>query len=168
MNLNTKDTNDLLDVLEQEAKAYEDILKISESKTDIIVEGKVAELENIMKLEHSLLLHLARLENQRELLMDRFARDTGMKSEDITITYLAETSPGENGLKLKAMQERIGKTLKGVRSSNDLNSRLIKNSLDFINFSLNLYVSGDDTGNNYDVSGERPAGKSKSFFDTKI
>ena len=48
--------NELISVLDQEARVYENILRMSKSKTNIIVEGKVAELDNMVKLEQSLIL----------------------------------------------------------------------------------------------------------------
>jgi hypothetical protein len=38
--MNSQKINDLMDVLEREAGIYDDLLKISQNKTDIIVKGR--------------------------------------------------------------------------------------------------------------------------------
>jgi hypothetical protein len=59
--LDNLDVDGIIGVLEQEAGIYEDILKISQDKTNVIVEGKVAELESMFKLEQSLFLKIESL-----------------------------------------------------------------------------------------------------------
>jgi len=61
--MNDRLINDLMDVLLQESKIYEDILEISKKKTDVIVKGKVSELESITNLEQSLIV---KLENSKK------------------------------------------------------------------------------------------------------
>ena len=55
----------LIEILDKEAAIYEGLLKLSREKTDVIVKGKVTELEGITKVEQSMILQLARLEETR-------------------------------------------------------------------------------------------------------
>jgi flagellar biosynthesis/type III secretory pathway chaperone len=166
--LDTQIVNELFSVLDQESKIYGDILKIAKNKTSIVVEGRVAELENIVKLEQSLVLQLAKFESQRELLIDKLSRASGLKPDAVTISEIISRIGSAQGEKLKSLQQAMSLTIQDLKSTNELNSRLIKNSLDFINFSLGLFVNADSTDNNYGVSGEKPSGKTKNFFDAKI
>jgi len=70
--------NDLMDVLLQESKIYEDILEISKKKTDVIVKGKVSELESITNLEQSLIVKIGKLEETRENIVTEIAGIAGM------------------------------------------------------------------------------------------
>jgi len=65
--MNDRLINDLMDVLLQESKIYEDILEISKKKTDVIVKGKVSELESITNLEQSLIVKIGKLEETRRI-----------------------------------------------------------------------------------------------------
>lgn len=160
--------NELIEVLEQESKIYDEILKISKNKTNIIVEGKVIELEKIVKLEQSLVLQMAKMEDQRELIVGKISKIIGMEPEKITLKNLVASMEKENGKILEQQQEKIGQTLKELTNANELNSKLIKSSLDYISFSLNLFASAGNVDNNYNVTGEKRAGKERNFFDFKV
>lgn len=159
---------ELIDVLEQESRIYDDILKISKNKTNIIVEGKVIELEKIVKLEQSLVLQMAKMEDQRERLVGKISTIIGMEPEKITLKNLVSFVKKEHGEILERQQEKIRDVLKELSSANELNSKLIKNSLDYISFSLNLFASVGNVDNNYNVTGEKQAGKERNFFDFKV
>jgi hypothetical protein len=159
---------DLIDVLLQESKIYDEILKISKNKTNIIVEGKVIELEKIVKLEQSLVLQMAKMEDQRENLVGKISAIIGMKPEEITIKSLVNYVDKEQGVILKEQQEKIVETVTLLSGSNDLNSKLIKSSLDYISFSLNLFANAGNADNNYSGTGEKRTGKERNFFDFKI
>lgn len=166
--MDTQLVNDLIDVLDQEAKTYDDILKISKNKTNIIVEGKVNELEKIVKLEQSLVLQMSKMEDQRERLISKISGIIGIEPEKITIKSLITHVDKKQGEILKKQQEGIAETLKELGGSNDLNSKLIKNSLDYIRFSLNLFASAGNIDNNYNLSGQKQNGKERTFFDFKV
>ena len=160
--------NELINVLEQENVVYEDILKISKNKTNIIVEGKVKELESIVKLEQSLVLQMAKLENNRENLVEKLSQELKIKPEDITISGLVKyLKAGEAG-KLKGVQDKLGDTLKELRNANELNSKLIKSSLEYINFSVNILGDASSGSNNYGNDGQVGDTKKRNFFDIKL
>ena len=157
--------HDLISVLDQEAKAYEDILKISKNKTGIIVEGKVAELESLVKIEQSLVLKMSRIETMRENLVDKIAFGLNIKAAEMTISEILKHIENKEANQLKESQVYMNKVLNELKSTNDVNSKLIKNSLDFINFSINLISSVDIGTNNYGTSGMTNDTKKRTFFD---
>lgn len=166
--LDTYLINELINVLNQENRVYDSILKISKSKTNVIVEGKVSELENMVKLEQSLVLQMGRLENMREKIAEQIAEQLNLKPSEITISELLKHLESGKGQELKICQEVLGTTIKELKDTNDLNSKLIRNSLDFINFSINLVASVDTGTNNYGNTGQVNDGKKKTFFDMKL
>lgn len=160
--------HDLIKVLDQEAKAYDDILKIAKNKTSIIVEGKVAELESIVKIEQTLVLQMSRIETMRENIVDKLSADLGLKAKDVTISELLKLIKGEEAAKLKESQVNMNNVLNDLKHTNEVNSKLIKNSLDFINFSINLISSVDIGTNNYGTGGMANDTKKRTFFDMKL
>lgn len=167
--MDTSDLNRLVEVLGQEAAIYEDILNISLKKTNIIVEGKVTELENITKLEQSVFLKLSKLEDAREELVKKLSEELGLNGGEVTVSELIESLGSEKSKDLETCRNRILNALDRLRSLNELNSRLIRNSLEYIDFSINLIASADGGSNNYGNSGQvsSTAGK-RSFFDMKL
>lgn len=159
---------ELIKVLEEEANIYDDILKISKNKTGIIVEGKVAELESLVKIEQSLVLKMSRVETLRETLVEKIGAELNIKPQDITISEILKHLKGDEGSDLKACQMKMTRALNELKHSNETNSKLIKNSLDFINFSVNLMTSVDIGTNNYGTGGQSNESKKRTFFDMKL
>jgi len=159
---------ELVAVLQKETKIYENILEISKNKTNIIIEGKVAELENIVKLEQMLVLQLGKLETAREELIEKISSQVDLKPSDITITKLMDYVSGGQIDDLKNCQQNMAEVLKELNGVNDLNSRLVKNSLDYINFSINLLSGADSLGASYSNNGNMAGSKKHSFLDIKL
>jgi flagellar biosynthesis/type III secretory pathway chaperone len=158
----------LIDVLNKETAMYEEILKLSKNKTNIIVEGKVNELESLTKLEQSIILKLGILENEREKLLEGLAAQLGIKASDITLSGLEKMLSGEQKEKMTECRQKLPKLLKDLNDANVLNSKLIKNSIDYIDFSINLLTNAGPAGNTYGNSGLSRDSKRKNFFDVKL
>ena len=158
----------LIDVLGKEAAVYEDILKISKNKTNIIVEGKVSELESLVKLEQSLVLQMGKLEGLREELVDKISTELHIETGKITISMLTALVDTEVKGKLKNCQGRLENVLLELKGKNELNAKLIKNSLDYIDFSVNIMSSIAATGNNYGDTGNVSEGGKRRLFDVKL
>lgn len=160
--------NSLIDVLNKETALYEGILKLSKSKTDVIVEGKVSELESITRLEQSMILQLGKLEEGREELVDKLAVQLNVKASDITLASLEKLFSKEQAEKFKNCHNTLPKLVNDLSDANVLNSKLIRSSLDYIDFSINILTNAGSTGNNYGISGQSSALKKRSFFDMKL
>lgn len=160
--------NALLDVLNEEANVYEKILQLSRDKTNIVVEGKVAELEKITKAEQTLVAKMGKLEILRESCVGDLAEQLNIKSSELTISELSKHLNEENAKKLIEYKNRMENILTELKKVNEANSKLIKNSLDYIDFSLNILSAASDTNNNYSNNGEVGEGKKKTFMDVKL
>jgi flagellar biosynthesis/type III secretory pathway chaperone len=158
----------LISVLNKETAMYEGILKLSKNKTDVIVEGKVTELESMTRLEQTMILQLGKLEAEREKLVDTIAAELKLKAPDITLAGLEKLFPKEQAEKLKACHNKLPKLVKDLGEANVLNAKLIRNSLDYIDFSINILTNVGATGNNYGYSGQSSDSKKRNFFDMKL
>lgn len=160
-------TEKLIEILNREISVYENIHKLSKEKTDVIIAGKVSELEGITRLEQSIILKLGKLEEEREELVEQLAAQMKIQSADVTLEGLIKLLPREQAGKLKACRDALTEILSNIRDANVLNSKLIKNSLDYIDFSINVLTNAGSTGN-YGNSGRTENPKKKNFFDLKL
>lgn len=158
----------LVEVLNREAAAYENIWKLSENKTDVIVGGKVTELEGITRIEQSMILQLGKLEEEREDLVDKMAAELKVDSSDVTLSSLEKLFPKEKSEKLKNCQQSLIKYVNDLSAANKRNAKLIRNSLEYIDFSINILTNAGSIGNNYGNSGHSNDSKKKNFFDMKL
>jgi hypothetical protein len=168
LTLDTLVIEKLIKVLEQETKIYDDLLKISKDKTNIIIEGKVSELESIVKLEQSIILNMSKLEDLRETLVEKLSSSMGLDASEITISTLASRVNDSYAQKLRACQQTMSATINELKDTNSLNTKLIKNSLEYIDFSINVLSAADPAGNIYGNTGEVNGSKKRSLIDMKL
>jgi len=166
--LDTQMINTLIVVLQQENRIYEELLKISKSKTNTVVEGKVSELESMVKLEQALVMQFGKLEKKREELIGGLSGILKLKPEEITVSELLKVTDSEQGKKLKECQDNLADTVSELKDINDLNAKLIQNSLDYINFSVNILTSAGASDNKYGNTGAVSEPKKRNLFDVKL
>ena len=158
----------LTDILNQENDIYDTLSKISNNKTNLIVGGKVIELESIVKIEQSLVMKISKLEAEREKIVEVLCGSLGIKPEEVTLSSLAAQLGQKESSQLKDCQEKMVNNILNLKNANELNSRLIKNSLDYIDFSINMMTSIDSVNNSYGSSGHSGDTKKRSLFDVKL
>ncbi|WP_434654555.1 flagellar protein FlgN [Thermoanaerobacterium thermosaccharolyticum] len=130
------DINDLIDVLNGEMLLYKDLLDISSKKTDVIIHGKIQELDNMTKVEGSIICRLSKLEEEREKILSGYD-DTG----EITISELCKMLPEDDAKKLKKIQKEFESLLKALNDRNELNKSLLQQSIEYVNYSIGLISS---------------------------
>ncbi|HHV99313.1 MAG TPA: flagellar protein FlgN [Clostridiaceae bacterium] len=163
-----QEVDSLVEVLKQQSDIYDYLLAKSKEKTDIIVNGKVDELDKITKLEKTLLSDIAKLERERETLVNKIAGEIGISPEQATMSELIRRLDKNETGKLEVLRKRVSEVLKELKRINELNSILIKNSLEYAEFSLNILSAARVTDNNYGNSGKVSGSKNRSFFDVKL
>lgn len=156
----------LIEILEKESALYRDILDLSRHKTNTIVEGKVSQLEQLTGVEQKLLLNVGGLEQQREEVVGQLARLLGIPADGLNIGVAVEQAEDGFKEKLTALKDEIENTLKDLKEVNDLNSELIKKSLEYIDFSINLIAGGPEDVT-YDAKKGRDKGEGASFLTKK-
>lgn len=166
--LNMEKVKDLLDILTQEAVIYEELREISAKKKDIIIKNKIQELDSLVKLEQSMILQIARLEDHREGITESLATQMGKSPEAVTVSELTAYLAGEQGEKLEACRRHILDVLEDLKSNNELNAKLINDSLEYIDFSINIFAGAAEQNNNYSSSGQVNASKKRNLFDVKL
>lgn len=158
----------LLVILDDEYKIYEEILGVSKQKTQIIVEGKVSELDQMVKVEQALVMQISKIEKKRADLFDKLSQHTNLDKNNWNITELKKIATPEQQTRLQKYQEGMIGMVSELNHFNQLNSKLISNSLDFIEFSLNMISTADIASNNYGNKGDTLDKEKKNLFDVKL
>lgn len=159
---------DWIDLLTQEYKIHEEMFELSVNKTNALVSNNVPEIEHINKKEAELILRLGNYEDKRNILIEKTCLGLGINKDDVTISILLERLEGEGKAGLLELKEKFKELVLELKKVNDLNNSLIKNSLEFIDFSINL-IAGADTAadNSYNKTGNIQEPKQKRMFDAK-
>ena len=158
----------LAEVLEHEAMLYQDAADISSKKTEIIVHGKIEELDSLVKAEQAIILKIGKLEEERENIVGALSDELGLDLEGVTLTDINAHLGSESYARLDNCQKSLAETIGGLKNANDMNAQLIQNALDYVNFSVNLLTANQSTGSVYSPDGEDETGKPRrSIFDVK-
>lgn len=130
----------LIDVLNQENEEYEKLLELSDQKTAAIVNADIEELHEILLKEQSLIDSVNRLENQRMENVNDICNVLNLKKKDIKlddILSVLKKQPKEHD-ELEEVNTRMKRTLNQLMKINENNKLLIRESLDMVEFELNL------------------------------
>lgn len=159
---------ELKHILERELSLYETMLSLAKRKTEILKESDIRELE-LLSAEES--------EKLEEIRLEEVKRESAVKSlaESLSLDYRLDLSKMSEYFSLdgKAEFKEIRETFKSVidflKDVNALNDTLIKDSLEYIDFSLNVISSASvdgSYGRNFDGAENTNTSK-KSLFDFK-
>jgi len=158
----------LIEVLNGQVENYDALLVLSERKKSAVISNDAESLQKITADENFIVGRLQRLEKNRAATMKDIGVVLNVPGDGLTLTQLcgliqnqAEHEPLSNlvaGIKTK---------LDELKSINAQNKALIENSLEYINYSVNVIHSSIEQDKRfYDTSGQEigPAG---SFFDAR-
>lgn len=163
---------ELIDVLQETTGCYEKLLSMADNKKDVIINGDVPSLQTITDDEQVVAGRLLRLEKKRMGVIDDIALVTNNDSKTLTITKLIDllAKQKKEQAQLIEASERMMVVLEKVKRSNELNKKLLNESVDYINFTMNAIKSSNDmpAGANYQKKGSLYEGRgSVNFFDAK-
>lgn len=130
----------LISVLEEEGKVYEELLELSMKKTPIIVSGDLDGLQKITDEEQIVVAKLNRLDAKREEVTKDIAN---VLNKDVTKLKLADIinmlsqRPVEQK-QLASAHDKLKDVVGRMTRVNEQNRDLIQSSLEMVEFDLNL------------------------------
>ena len=125
----------LVDVLKAEYTLYQDLYKLSEKKTDLIVDEEIEKLENAIMKEQKLVSQLQQLEKKRQNL-------TGERS---LTEFINDANPRHKG-RLEDLRNKLLEITTKLQENNQLNNKLLQNALQLTNLNLNLLTNNSKQG----------------------
>ena len=130
----------LMDVLEHECTAYEELLGLSMQKTPVIVAGNLEELTRITDEEQLVVGRISRLEKERMQVMKDIAnvmnRDVN-QLKLVNLIQLLESRPQESK-RLSQIHDQLKAVTANMQRVNEQNRELLTNALEMVEFDMNL------------------------------
>ena len=130
----------LIDDLNNEDTGYNKLLDLSNDKTSAIVKGDVDELQKIFLQEQKLIEELETVEQKRQEDVKEICSILRLPYEEIRVEHIVqilEKKPKEHDA-LEEVYLRLKRTLNQLTTVNDNNKLLLKESMDMIQFELDL------------------------------
>lgn len=124
--------------LEKLEKMHKSLLELALAKTEYIKQGDMEKLDQLIKNEQAHVAAINTLEQQRQSMVTDYLRAKGIALTDTPsvgdVITAAENS--ESTEKLVSVRKRLIALLNQLKLQNDLNQKLVMNSLQFINITL--------------------------------
>jgi len=161
---------DLIDILNQEIFCFEKLLEISELKTDIIVNGEVNSLSELIKIEHDYAGKISRLDRNREKTLKDISivLNKSIKNMNITNVILLLDKMPEEKEKLMEIKVKFDKVLPKLKKNNEQNKMLVEKSVEYLQFTLNAIQSKNILPDRiYQNKGNEYLSSKNNFFDRK-
>lgn len=130
----------LIEVMNKEDVEYNKLLDLSKDKTSAIVSGDIEKLQDIFGREQKMIDAIDVLETERQSCVADICKVLHLPAAEVKveqIVKLLEKKPKEH----EALQEAylsLKRTLSQLASVNDNNKLLLKESMDMIEFEINL------------------------------
>ncbi|SHE11366.1 FlgN protein [Chlamydia abortus] len=159
----------LVHVLNKLNEVHALLLESGEQKKQALIRNDVASLNQLVHNENKLIKQVSQLEQQRAVVTNDFLLSKGYKLNDrITVTEIAKLifNAEEKGILLEA-QERLVNTLHQLKQLNEANQELVKQSLAFVEFSIDV-MSGSEEDWSYQHPDQTASKIQRSgLFDTR-
>ncbi|MBP2001780.1 flagellar biosynthesis/type III secretory pathway chaperone [Paenibacillus shirakamiensis] len=160
----------LIEALSQLDQAHANMIELAGEKQTAIMNNDVDGLIGILNQESRTLKRIEQLEDVRLATCYHFLKEKGVKSQlKLTITELSRLvfDPDEKKL-LTDMQRQLSDKLQHLKRLNDLNQKLIEQSLTFLEYSLDLLVGAPDEAATYQHPADKPGSvRRPGIFDTR-
>ncbi|MEG0806516.1 MAG: flagellar protein FlgN [Lachnospiraceae bacterium] len=134
---------EFISVLEQENLKYQELVELSQAKTQTIVYAKIEELQEVTAGEQDVLEQLQKLENKRMQVRKDMADVLNLHPDQLTLLHMAEmfsNKPSEQK-KILDLRERLRLTLVEVAKINTENETLLRQAMEMLDFDMTLVKS---------------------------
>lgn len=164
---------ELMVTLDEEEKIYRQLIPIEQDKTRAIIANDLKTLQDITVAEHELVDRTSALEGKRERIVVDIATVLGKNPKTINLNEIVgmlKNQP-EDQKKLQKVHDRLRKTVLQLQDINDQNKELLKESMDMVEFNMNVIRSTrmSSGSSNYSSDASEVAGMAPQhgMFDAK-
>ena len=160
----------IVEILEKLERVHKSLLELALKKTEVVKKGDMVELDKILKNEQSHVAAIETLEKQRQVLVTDYLKSQGFDFSGIpTVSNVIEAANSEiEREQLEQIRNRILQVVNKLKNQNDLNQKLVYQSLQFVNMTLDMVRPRQEQIN---YSGQQVKGQNvqpkKSIFDSQ-
>lgn len=152
-------------------KIHKGLLELAKKKTEFVKAGDMKALDELIKQEQAHVATIETLEQQRQVMVTEYLRAKGIALTDTpTVADVIEAAKGDAMQQpLILIRERLMSLLDELRQQNDLNQKMVFNSLQMVSLTLEAMRPQRPEQFNYsgaEVMGQNTVSK-KSYFNSQ-
>lgn len=130
----------LINILEDEYKCYQEVLRISKEIRDVLIENAIEELIEIVKGEQQYINEIDALEERRLALMEQVEEKYNIDSSNLSYLEFIDHLPTKNKEQLVNIRQKLLEILDEIHVQNEENKKLIEEAVKFNEFSTDLIL----------------------------
>lgn len=129
----------LVTVMERLLDLHNSLLEKAYQKTTVIEKGDIDALNTLIKEEQKLLPTINKFEQVRQQVVRDFLTPFHVEEENFTISTCLTYIDDSKKDKLAELREKLLEVAQKLQKQNELNSELVKQSLQFVHMSLDMF-----------------------------
>lgn len=129
----------IINTLKKLITIHKELCKVSEEKTDIIIDGSVEKLQHLLGKERKYLQLLEQFEMKRQREVEKWFEVNDLLTEEMTITNMLQVITNEiDKKKLEKVTIELTNIITRLKQQEQLNQDLIRQSMQFVHMSLEM------------------------------
>lgn len=164
--------SNIISTLEKLEKMHKSLLELANNKTELIKANDMEQINDMLKMEQAHIAAIEILEQQRQEMVTDYLQAKGIAFTDIpTVAQVIDATEGTEKVALQEVRERLVALLSDLKRQNDLNQKLVFQSLQFVNLTLDMVRPQPQQASTFNYSGLEVRGEStvgkKSYYDSQ-
>ncbi len=137
--------DELVSNLNEQLEYYGELSAIALEKTSVVVKNDIDSLSKINTVENMLVVRLEKLDKKNKEILNDILMVTGKKLDKVTVRNIAKLLSNEEGAELERLTKELYEVATQMKEINEKNRILVDTSLEFADFSMNVYREVYDT-----------------------
>ncbi|MEK3883900.1 flagellar protein FlgN [Paenibacillus sp. PL2-23] len=159
----------IIETLQRQLELYKKLLECEESKKALILKNEIVQLNVVTQKEKLLTAHAEEIETSRMLLTAKHFKNLGFRNLSGVLSDLIKSvNNAEEKKVLLELHGQLTDVLNRLKQVNEINQKLIQQSLDFINFSLGLIVENPSEDMVYQHPQHQSYSNKRNWYDSKV
>ncbi|MDF2546585.1 MAG: hypothetical protein K0R93_1483 [Anaerosolibacter sp.] len=164
----SKSIEQLIAVLKQECDLYKDYLNLASKKKTAVIKGDIKEIDHITKLEQNMIVNMGKVDQIRIAIIGNILLEKKVSNVE-NITELANLIDEPNRSTILKLKDQLAALLEETKNANELNSELLQQALEYVEYNMNLITSAQPKGSTYgNKANEKDLKIKPNIFDAKI
>lgn len=162
----------ILETLNKLERMHRSLLELAKQKTEYVKVGEMEQLDALLKKEQMHVAAIETLEKQRQQQVAQYMQTKGIQAQETaTITNVIESTAGSEQQQLIELRDSLLAVVNELKERNSLNQKLVLQSLQFVNFTLDMLKPQRHQTNTFNYSGDEVRGQGtvgkKSYYDSQ-
>lgn len=162
----------ILETLTKLERMHRSLLELAKQKTEYVKVGDMEQLDALLQKEQMHVAAIETLEKQRQQQVSQYLQAKGASMLDVpTMTNVIDATEGADKQQLEQVRDSLLEVVDELKERNLLNQKLVLQSLQFVNFTLDMVRPQRHQTNTFNYSGDEVRGQGtvgkKSYYDSQ-